>query len=155
MGIACPFYLKSRHRAFLFPIFQKLSLGHSLSLSPDSLSDFQRWELGFSLNSLGGGYRGNLCSCPAPESRLCTWMNTFLLGSFFWGMKQINCERIPGISLCALSLQRFSLRLHEKKKCSSLKCPVQNFQNKQGSPAFITLYSTVNHKNRLHTKITY
>lgn len=155
MGVACPFYLKSRHRVFLFLILQKLSLGHSLSLSPDSMSDFQRWELGFSLNRLGGGYRGNLCSCSAPESRLCTWMHTFLLGSFFRGMKQINCERIPGISLCALSLQRFSQRLHEKKKFRSLKCPVQKFQNKQGSPAFSTLYSIVNHKNNFQTKITY
>lgn len=115
------------------------------------MSDFQRWEQNWDSFwiGLGGGCRGNLCSCSAPDSRLCTWMSTLLLGSFFWGMKQINCKRIPGNSLCALSLQSFFLRLHGKKKFRSLKCLMQNFQNRQGRPAFLSCCSTV----KLHTDL--
>lgn len=82
------------------------------------MSDFQRWEaeLGFSLNGLVGGCRGNLCSCSAPDSQLCTWMDTLLLGSFFWRMKQINWERIPGNSLCALYLLSFFSETPWKKR---------------------------------------
>lgn len=152
MGIACHFYLKSRHGDFLFLTLEQLSLGSSLSLSPNAMPDFQRWENWDSLWIGLGEDRGVTFALALPQilGFAHGWI-LFYWGSFFWGMKQINCKRIPGNSLCALPLQYFfSETLWEKKKkIRSLKCLMQMFQNRQGSPAFLMQCSTVKLRTNL------
>lgn len=138
---------------FLLKVYTQHFYFSFLNVCPQiRLSDLQSWEteVGFAVNRAGGGIGANLCSCFAPDFRLCTWMDTLLLRSFFRGMKQINGKRIPVNSLCVPSPRSFFLRLHgKKKKCRSLKCPTQNSQNRQGIPAFLTLSSAV----KLHTNL--
>lgn len=56
----------------------------------------------------------------------------FSIGVFLLGDE--TKERIPGISLCALSLQRFSLSLHEEKEIQKLEMSNVKLFEQAGQP---------------------
>lgn len=151
MGIACHFYLKSRHGDFLFLPLEQLSLGSSLSLSPNAMPDFQRWENWDSLWIGLGEDRGVTFALALPQilGFAHGWI-LFYWGSFFWGMKQINCKRIPGNSLCALPLQYFFFwDSVGKKKNQKLEMSDANVSEQAGQPGIphAMLYSKTSHKS--------